>query len=132
MLSARGELDEALRIHLEERLVVAQRLRDADSIAHIRYSCALIRLKKGVKDTSTLNTILDELREAYAISRQIRRADFVAAIGQRLGDLLIQSGQAEPAIDILNEAARASRTLGQENRARDIEAMMAQAQGDSE
>ena len=50
ILGQRGETDEALRIRREERLPAAVSTQDVDSIAHIRFSCAMLRIGRGGLD----------------------------------------------------------------------------------
>ncbi|MCP5228043.1 tetratricopeptide repeat protein [Accumulibacter sp.] len=103
ILEARGQLDEALALH-EQRLPIAQRLGDIESLAHIRYSTALLRLQRGEHGTGGLQTIHDELAEAFAISIVLGRPDFVAAIGQLLAQVLAMAGQREQALATLAQA----------------------------
>jgi tetratricopeptide (TPR) repeat protein len=106
ILQARGQLDEALALH-EQRLPIAQRLGDIDSLAHIRYSIAALRLQRGEHETGGLQTIHDELAEAFAISVKLGRADGIAAIGKLLAQVLAMAGQREQALGVLEQAESA-------------------------
>jgi hypothetical protein len=107
ILEARGELDEALRIHLEERLPVAQRMQNRSSIAHIRYCCARIRLARGGWEQDEASLIAEELAESYGIIRQLGRADGIANAGALFAQVLAATGRPEEALTVLDEAAAA-------------------------
>lgn len=100
ILEARGQLDEALALH-EERLPVAERMGDIDSIAHIRYSTARLRLRLGQHQSGGLQRIYDDLAEAFAISRRLGRPDAIGAIGQLLAQVLALAGEREQALAVL-------------------------------
>ena len=111
ILQARGETDEALRIHIEERLPVALAMQDIESVAHIRYYCALIRLRRGGLKSEG-ETILSELAESFAISRKLGRVDYIGAVGSLLGQLLAAINLPDEARRVLGEAAAAFAKLG--------------------
>jgi len=67
VLQQRGESEEALRIHLEERLPIALRMQDVDSIAHIRLCCAMLRVKASGLQGDEIQTILDEIAESFSL-----------------------------------------------------------------
>ncbi|TWA80387.1 AAA ATPase-like protein [Azospirillum brasilense] len=104
ILTNRGEIDEALRIHLEERLPVAQRLWDMDSLAHIRFSCASLRLERGGLYNGEAGMIADELAESYAHSRKLGRVDFIGPVGALHGQVLAMDGKTDEALRVLDEA----------------------------
>jgi len=108
ILASRGQLDEALALH-EQRLPVAERLGDIELIAHVKYSMASLRLQRGEHETGGLQRIHDDLAEAFAISRQLGRPDFIGAIGQLLAQVLVMDGEREQAQEVraLAEAALA-------------------------
>ena len=103
ILQARGQLDEALVLH-ELRLPIAQRLGHSDVLAHIRYSTASLRLRRGENQTGGLQTINGELAGAFAISVQLGRPDAIGAIGQLLAQVLAMGGQCEQALVVLAQA----------------------------
>ncbi|MBL8422494.1 MAG: tetratricopeptide repeat protein [Candidatus Accumulibacter phosphatis] len=106
ILASRGQLDEALALH-EQRLPVAERLGDIDSLAHIRYSMAALRLQRGEHDSGGVQRIHDDLVAAFAISRQLGRPDFIGGIGQLLAQVLAMGGAREEARDVLTLAEAA-------------------------
>ena len=63
ILQQRGETDEALRISIEDCLPSAQRIGDIDAIAHIRFSCARLRLARGGLEQGEAQTIFEELQK---------------------------------------------------------------------
>ena len=65
-------------MHLE-RLPIAQEMKDIDFIAHIRFSCAQIRLDRGDHEKGGIQAIFEELSEAYEISLKLQRPDFIGA-----------------------------------------------------
>jgi len=110
ILMARGELDEALALH-EQRLPVALKMNDIDSVAHIRFSMAHIRLQHGDHERGGLQTIQEELAEAFAISRKLDRPDFIGAIGQLLAQVLALGSRQDEALAVLDQAESAYRRL---------------------
>jgi tetratricopeptide (TPR) repeat protein len=112
---ARGEPDEALRIHLE-RLPVARAMGDIDSVAHIRYACATIRLQRGGLEGGEAQVITDELAESFAISVKLGRADFIVAVGFYFAQILAVGGHFEEALEVLDRAEQAAAKLGREER----------------
>jgi hypothetical protein len=112
ILQGRGETDEALRIHIQERLPVAQRLGDMDSVAHIRFSCAMIRIRRGGLGQGEAQTIFDQLAESFTLTKKPQRADFIAAVGGVLGQVLAAAGEAEEALKVLDDSTAACDKLG--------------------
>ncbi|MDS4015605.1 MAG: hypothetical protein RKP46_14835, partial [Candidatus Accumulibacter sp.] len=106
ILQARGQFAEALALH-EKRLPVAERMRDLDSIAHIRYSTAALRLQLGQHTSRGLQRIYDDLAEAFALSRQLGRPDFIGGVGQLLAQVLALAGERESALEVLTLAEQA-------------------------
>ena len=100
ILQARGQLEEALALQ-EERLPVAERMGDIESIAHIKYSTALLRLQLGQHTSGGLQRIHDDLTEAFAISRQLGRPDGIGWVGQLLASVLATSGERDHALQVL-------------------------------
>ncbi|RJF78404.1 CHAT domain-containing protein [Azospirillum cavernae] len=111
IFTTRGETDEALRIHLDERLPVAQRTQDLDSLAHIRFSCASIRLQRGGLENGEAATIAEELAESFSLYQRIGRVDGIGAVGALFGPILAAAGQTEAALGVLDQAADAFTTL---------------------
>ncbi len=118
ILQARGQFDEALALN-EERLPIAERMGDIDSIAHIKWGTALIRLQLGQHRSGGLQRIRDDLEEAFALSRQLGRPDFIAGIGVRLAQVLAMAGDREQELQVLAlaEDACAQRSLSAEDAA---------------
>ncbi len=115
----RGNFNEALRIHREERLPVAEDLQDKDSLAHIHGSIGKLLLLKAQKEGSPeAQAIFDHLSTAYRLSVEIERTDFIAHIGLMLAQVLIKGGYKDKARPILERAAKSFRELGDENAAR--------------
>jgi tetratricopeptide (TPR) repeat protein len=127
ILRARGEGDEALRIHLEDRLPVAQSMHDIDSVAHIRYKCAMIRIERGGLEHGEAQTVYDELAESFAISMKIGRVDYIAPVGAALGQVLMMGGYFDDAIPVLEAAAAAFEKLGWDDGVRQVRDLIATA-----
>ena len=106
ILASRGQLDEALALH-EQRLPVAERLGDINSLAHIRYSMAALRLQRGEHESGGLQRIHDDLVAAFAITRQLDRPDGIGWVGQLLAKVLAMGGEREEAQDVLTLAEAA-------------------------
>ena len=82
-------------------------MEDLDSIAHIRFSCAQIRLSTGGLEKKDGQVILDELSESFAIYSKLKRIDGIAYVGFFLGQVLAMTGYAKEAMDVLGKSAAA-------------------------
>jgi tetratricopeptide (TPR) repeat protein len=114
ILQARGQLDEALALHAE-RIPLAESLGHIDSIAHIKYSMAGIRLQRGDHEHEGLQTIYDELAEAYGIGLKLGRPDYIGGIDQLLAQVMAMGGLRDEALEVLDQAEAAYRQLGRDN-----------------
>ncbi|MCB0047735.1 MAG: hypothetical protein KDD92_20100, partial [Caldilineaceae bacterium] len=123
ILQQRGETDEALRIYLEEYLPPMQRLGDLDGVAHARFSCAQLRLKRGGWQQGEHQEIYEELAESFALWRQIQRFDGIAVVGELLGQVLAAVGQTAEAIVVFDAAIAAYTRLGWASKAAGLEEM---------
>jgi tetratricopeptide (TPR) repeat protein len=123
ILAERGEAEEALRIHTEERLPTAIATNDIDSIAHIRFSCAQLRLGRDGLAQGEAQTIVDELAESFAINKKLQRADGIAFVGWLLGQVLAIAGHTEDALAVLDQSAIAFEKLRQPEQAARIRAL---------
>ncbi|MEM1152102.1 MAG: hypothetical protein AAGI03_16425, partial [Pseudomonadota bacterium] len=112
MLSAEGKFDAALDMHLE-RLPIVQELGVLDGLAQLRFSCAQIRLKRGDHERGEIQTIHDELAEAYAIARHLQRSDFIGSIGSLHAQVLAMGRLFDEAIEVLHTATAAFDKIGQ-------------------
>lgn len=122
----RGNLDEALRIHREERMPMAEVLADKDSLAHIHGSIGKLLLEKAQKgNPPEAQAIFDNLSTAYKLSVEIQRVDFISHIGMMLGQVLIKGGYKDKARPILDTAVKGFRQLGEEDAARTAEHLIA-------
>jgi phosphopentomutase len=110
ILQASGQLDEALTMH-SGRLVVAEAMADIDSVAHIKFNCATIRLERGGWEKGEAEAIVAELAESFTIARKIGRTDFIAGIGVPYGRVLAAGGHPDDALAVLDEAAGAFEKL---------------------
>lgn len=124
-MEQRGETDEALRIHLAERLPVAQMSQDMGSVAHVRFSCAQIRIRRGGLQDGEGQLIFDELAEAFGLYQQLQRADGIAIVGAMLGQVLAAAGVTSEAATVLEKSAAAFDTIGQPQQAAQIRAIAA-------
>ncbi|WP_291992173.1 tetratricopeptide repeat protein [Candidatus Accumulibacter sp. ACC003] len=106
ILQTRGQLTEALELQ-EQRMPIARRLGDIDSLAHIMFSTAWLRLESGERETGGLPRIHDELAEAFAISVTLSRPDFIAGTGLLLAQVLAMGGRPDPALVVLAQAEKA-------------------------
>ncbi|MCE1186491.1 MAG: hypothetical protein LWW92_12885, partial [Rhodocyclales bacterium] len=124
ILQARGQLDAALALHTE-RLPVAQAMQDLESLAHIRFSMASVRLERGdlAQGGPAVQTIYAEAEEAYQLACQLGRPDFVGHFGCLWSQLLAMQGQPQAAHQVLNEAEAAFNLLGVQERLAEIQAL---------
>ena len=111
ILQARGELDEALILQ-EQRLPIARRLDDIDSLAHVLYSRASIRLQRGDHERGGLQEIYEDLAEAFESGCKLGRPDAISGIGWLLAQVLTLGGLRDKALSVLNEVEAARRKLG--------------------
>lgn len=111
ILQARGELDEALALH-RQRLPIAEQMGDIDSVAHIKFSMARIRLARDAQDSDAPRAIAEELAEAYGISRKLGRPEAIGHIGMLYGQVLAKVGRKDEALEALAEAEAAFEKLG--------------------
>ena len=130
ILQQRGETAEALRIQLEEVLPVAQALGDVDLIAHVRFSCARMRLARGGLKQGEAQQIYDELAESFALLQQLQRVDGIAFAGSLLGQVLAWAGHREEALPVLEQSAAAFDTLGMTKNAAETRALQASLRDD--
>ncbi|MGL4406850.1 MAG: tetratricopeptide repeat protein, partial [Zoogloea sp.] len=108
ILLARGQLDEALELHAK-RLPVAQSMQDLDSLAHIRFSMAVVRWMRGdlEQDKEAIRTIFLEMEEAYRLVTQLGRVEAVGSIGIFWAQILDLADKCQAAHQVLNEAEAA-------------------------
>ena len=125
ILQARGQLDEALAMH-SDRLAVAEAMGDIDSIAHVKFSRAAIRLERGGWEKGEAQTILTELAESFSIAQRMKRADFIAGIGAQFGQVLVMAGEPNQGLAVLGEAAGAFESLQQTPNAQQLRALQHQ------
>ena len=112
ILQARGDLNEALRIHEEERWPVAEKLGDSDSMIHILINTARIRAAKGINDQETFERIRHDLSQAYTLAKKLTRLDAICAAAFDLGQLLASVGAENEAKPLLIEARDGFSRLG--------------------
>ncbi len=127
ILQSRGQLGDALALHAA-RLPVARAMQDLDSLAHIRFSMAFIRLTRGdlAQGGPAVQTICAEAEEAYQLACQLGRPDFVGHFGGLWSLLLAMQGQHQAAHQVLNEAEAAFNLLGDQKGLAEIQALRQQ------
>ena len=130
ILQAKGELDAALALFLE-RLPIITELQDIEGIAHTRWQCAEIRLQRGDHERGEIQTIADELMEAWAISNKLQRPDFIGGIGELWGQVLAMGGHPQEGVSVLGQAAAAWDKLGRSEQAAQCRALAARIEADS-
>jgi hypothetical protein len=102
-------------------------MHDIDSVAHIRYKCAMIRIERGGLEHGEAQTVYDELAESFAISMKIGRVDYIAPVGAALGQVLMMGGYFDDAIPVLEAAAAAFEKLGWDDGVRQVRDLIATA-----
>jgi len=113
ILEQRGETDEALRIWMEDCLPVVERTGEIDLIAHIRFSCAKLRLARGGLEQGEAQTIFDELSESFTLNSNLQRPDGIAVVGVLFGQILAAAGQVDNALTVLEQSATAFEQIKQ-------------------
>ncbi|MBF0293944.1 MAG: hypothetical protein HQL96_02055 [Magnetococcales bacterium] len=124
ILQARGDLDGALHLQ-QERLPVAEQMGDIESMAHILFSMALIKLQKGIDSLETQQGVMAELSKAWELAYRLGRADFIGFIGMTYGNLLAQTGQHAEARRVLEEARKAFAKLQRHDHEQGVVKIMA-------
>jgi tetratricopeptide (TPR) repeat protein len=120
ILETRGELDEALRIRQQEQLPTFELLGDAENVANTLWSLARIDLaQRRFEDARS------RIGEAYAIVLRFGRAEGIAVVGVRLGQILAANDQRDEALVVLRRSAEMFRKLGQEDDAQQAERLIA-------
>jgi len=125
ILQARGQLDEALSMHLE-RLPIAEATGDPDNVAHIKFRCAGIRLLRGGWKKGEARTIFEELVQSFATAQKVERPDAIGTIGAQFGRVLGLAGRRVEALEVLDQAAGAFETLKQIDNAAKVRALQVQ------
>ena len=108
---ARGELNQALEKNGQRR-PIAERLRDIDSLAHIHFLDAQIRLERGDHERGGLQTIYEDLAAAYEINIRLSRPDGIGRVGSMLAQVMAIGGLKDEALDVLATTEAAFRKLG--------------------
>jgi hypothetical protein len=121
ILQARGQLEDALALHME-RLLLLEQSGYIDEVAHVRFSLARIQLARGGDLPKDVKAILDNLEAAFATSLESGRADAIANIGKLLARVLARDKQRQRALAVLDHAERAFQTLGAQS---DIDEILA-------
>jgi tetratricopeptide (TPR) repeat protein len=128
ILMLQGDLDDALAMHLG-RLPVAREMKDIDAVAHTLFSCAQIRLNRGDHEKGEIQTIFEELSEAYDINLKLQRPDGIGATGMLLGQVLAAGGHPDEAVKVLTIAAAAFDKIGQAASAAQYRQLIEQLKG---
>jgi tetratricopeptide (TPR) repeat protein len=123
----RGNLDEALQT-FEELLPIAKQLGDTEGISYILLSTSRIRVARGIKDADSLNRILNDLREAYALAKRRTQLNAVCEVASCLGQVLVHVGAKDLARPLLIEARDGRLKLGHTQKAAQLGAILQQLQ----
>ena len=133
ILQARGQLDEALRIRLEEELPVYEKLGDVHSKAVKQHKIASLRLDRNEQQTEEgFVAIFESLREAFDIAAQMRIPDGVSAVGPLYAQFLAVGQAFTAALQVLAQVDEACAVLGDEagrRRAADLRQRIEAMQG---
>jgi hypothetical protein len=109
---------------LATRLETNRKIGNVDGIAAAHWGLATIELRRG-----KVVEAAPQLAEAWSLFTRLGRADGIAAIGEIFGQVLVAAGQRDQAIAILRRSVEAYRKLGREERAHEVEALVAAARG---
>lgn len=110
LLAARGDLDAALA-EQQLRLPLAGSSEDENTLAHVKFSIAQLRLQRGDHRQGAAQAIFEELADAYSIVKKLGQADGVGSIGLLLAQMLALGGEREAALRVTTEAEAAFRHL---------------------
>jgi tetratricopeptide (TPR) repeat protein len=121
----RGHYDEAAELQ-RKRLEIMTQLGDLAWIAETYWDLARIDLAQNNYESA-----LHGLLESFQILQQLRRADGIAVVGVTLGELLLATGQAEEARQVLGESLAAATKIGGAELAKEINKLLNQL-GDEE
>ncbi len=124
ILQARGQLDEALRIHEEELLPVAEQLKDVDALIHSRAMTAQYRLSSENPEPEEIRRAMTDLSQAHKLAKEYGRLDFICMTGFLLGRVLLAVGGREHAIPMLTEARAGFIQLEQPHMAEQIDRLL--------
>jgi tetratricopeptide (TPR) repeat protein len=124
ILSGQGQLDEALRLHREERLPVYERLGDVRERSATQWAIAAIHLQRGELDEAA-----PLMAEAYAAADRLKALDGIAAIGVVLGQLIFMDGQREEGLAILRRSEAGFRQLRQPGEAGQVAQLIREIEG---
>lgn len=115
ILQARGQLDEALRIRLEEELPVYEKLGDVHGTFTTQFKIARLRLSRNEHETQEgFMAIHESLREAYDIAVQMGIPDGISAVGPLYAQILALGQAFDPALAVLEQVDGACAVLGDE------------------
>ena len=102
---------------------------DDYGLAHIRFRCAQIRLQLDDHSSVCLQTIADELIEAWQILTRLDRSEGKGAVGALFGQVLAMAGHLDEAVQVLEAAAAAWERIGRSGQAEQCRALAAQIKG---
>jgi hypothetical protein len=103
----------------EERLATNRRLGTAEGIAASLWDIARIELKREQFDHA-----IPRLVEAWAIVQRTGRAEGIAIIGERFGQVLAALDQTDDARVVLGRSADAYQKLGRDAEAKQVETLI--------
>jgi hypothetical protein len=113
ILQARGELDQALKIHREEQLPVYERLGDVRERAVTLYKIAGVLLEGDGIHRGRIQEIADALGESFRIVVDLGAPDGIGPVGALLAQVLAMGGLRDEALRVMDQAEAAYRKLSQ-------------------
>ncbi|MEM1345733.1 MAG: tetratricopeptide repeat protein, partial [Pseudomonadota bacterium] len=128
IFEAQREFTAALEMHLS-RLPNAKATGNLTDLVHIAFSCAGLRLERGDHERGKLQTIVDELGEAFAGATKLGRPDAIGAIGQLYGQVLFMYRRLDKAVKVSAIAAKAFDNIDQPAQAQKCRDFIAQIKG---
>jgi hypothetical protein len=106
-------------------------MHDIDTVGHALVYCAQIRLSRRDHERGEIQTIFEELSEAYTISLKLQRPDFIGWAGNLLGEVLAMGGHPDEAVDVLATAAAAWEKIGRADAAAQCRQLIEQIRGNA-
>jgi len=121
-LAAKGEADQALKLH-QEKLAIAESLGDPDTIANALWSIAKIELHLQAYEQS-----FEHLAASYDINRKLGRLDAICFVGLDFGRLLCARGDPEKGLAVLERSRDGFVRLSHLGNARYVESIIHEMQ----
>jgi len=120
ILVQKGDVGAARALQME-RLKINQGLEDADGIGATLWDLSQLDLME-----QKIEDAVPRIFEAYEIMSKLGRADFIAIIGQFVGQILAANDKPDDARHVLRRSAEMFRKLGRDGDAKEVDDLIRQ------